>query len=78
MFFFETLIPHVKPTAIGIFYRPPNANDFLNIFSNDFQQIDCKTNKIYLPKTLISTYFKMENLSSKKISHINLKIPVLP
>ena len=46
--FFEILIPKVKPIAIGMFYRPPNANDFLNIFSNDFQQIDSKTNEIYL------------------------------
>ena len=48
IFFFEILIPKVKPIIIGIFYRPPNANDFLNIFSNDFQQIDSKTNEIYL------------------------------
>ena len=27
---------------------PPNENDFLNIFSNEFQQIDSKTNEIYL------------------------------
>ena len=76
--FFEILIPKVKPIAIRIFYRPPNGNDFLIIFSNDFQQIDSKTNEIIFSETLISTYFKMENLSSKKISHINLKVPVLP
>ena len=46
--FFEILILKVKPIAIGIFYRPPNENDFLNIFSNEFQQIDSKTNEIYL------------------------------
>ena len=46
--FFEILIPKVKPIAIGIFYRPPNENEFLNIFSNDFQQIDSKTHEIYL------------------------------
>ena len=46
--FFEIFIPKVKPIAIGIFYRPPNENDFLNLFSNDFQQIDSKTNEIYL------------------------------
>ena len=34
-FFFEILIPNVQHVAIGIFYRPPNANDFLNIFSNN-------------------------------------------
>ena len=48
MIFSKILILKVKPIAIGIFYRPPNENDFLNIFSNDFQKIDIKTNKIYL------------------------------
>ena len=76
--FFEILIPKVKPIAIGIFYRPPNANDFLNTFSNNFQQIDIKTTEIYLLGDLILTYFKMESLFSKKISHMNLKIPFLP
>ena len=46
--FFKILIPKVKPIAIGIFYRPPDENDFFNIFSKDFQQIDSKTNEIYL------------------------------
>ena len=46
--FFEILIPKVKPVAIGIFYRPPNGNEFFNIFSNSFQQIDSKTNEIFL------------------------------
>ena len=45
MFFFEILIPKVKSVANGIIYRPPNANDFLNTISNDFQN---KTNEIYL------------------------------
>ena len=42
-------IPKVKPIAIGIFYRPPNENDFFNIFFIDFQHIDSKTNEIYVP-----------------------------
>ena len=46
--FLEILIPKVNPIAIGTFYRLPNANEFLRIFSNDFQQIDSKTNEIYL------------------------------
>ena len=39
-FLLEILIPKVKPTAIRIFYRPSNLNDFLNTFSKNFQQID--------------------------------------
>ena len=34
--FFEILIPKVKPIEIGIFHQPPNENDFLDIFSNEF------------------------------------------
>ena len=34
--FFEILLPKVKPIAIGILYRPPNVNNFLEILSNDF------------------------------------------
>ena len=48
MFFFEILIPKVKPIAIGIFDRSPNENDVLSLFSNEFQRIDSKTNEIYL------------------------------
>ena len=48
MFFFEILIPKVNPIAVGIFYRPSNENYFFNIFSNQFQQINSKTNEIYL------------------------------
>ena len=77
--FFEILVPKVKPIAIEIFYRPQGANDFLNAFSNNFQQSDNKTKmKFIFPDTLISTYFKMEILLKKKISHLNLKMPFLP
>ena len=76
--FFEILIPKVKPIAIRIFYRHPNENEFLNVFSNEFQQIDSRTNEIYFFGDFNTKLFKMENLSSKKISHMNLKVPVLP
>ena len=49
--FFEILIPKVKPTAIGIFYRPANANDFFNAFLNNFQQIDIKLLKFTFLET---------------------------
>ena len=71
-------MPKVKPIAIGIFYRSPDANDFFDIFSNDFHQIDSKTNEIYFLGDFNINLLQMENLSSKEISHINLKLPVLP
>ena len=45
---FEILITKVKPNAIGTFYRTLNANDILDIFLNNFQQIGYKTNEFYL------------------------------
>ena len=34
--FFLIILLKVKPIAIGIFYRPPIVNNFLEILSNDF------------------------------------------
>lgn len=75
MFYFKIIIPKVKSIANGIFYRTLNANDFLNTFSNNFND---KTNDIYLLEILIPTYFEMENSFSKKFSHINMRTPYLP
>ena len=38
--FFDLLIPKLKPLSIGIFYRPPNVNTFLETFLNDLKLID--------------------------------------
>ena len=46
--FFDILIPKVKPISIGIFYRPPNVNNFLETFSNDLKQIDFNKNEVYI------------------------------
>ena len=77
VFFLEILIPKFKPIAIRIIYRPPNANDFLNIQTIS-SKLTKKLMKFIFSETLISIYFKLENLSSKKIRHMNVKIPVLP
>ena len=45
--FFDLLIPKMKPIFIGIFYRPPNANIFLESFINDLKQIDFKKSEAY-------------------------------
>ena len=37
----------MKPISIGIFYRPPNANNFLESFINDLKQIDFKKSEAY-------------------------------
>ena len=35
--FFDLLTPKLKPLSIGIFYRPPNVNTFLEAFANDLK-----------------------------------------
>ena len=37
----------MKPISIGIFYRPPNAKNFLESFINDLKQIDFKKSEAY-------------------------------
>ena len=51
---------------------------FFKCFQTSSSNLTAKPIKFIFSKTLISTYFKMENLSSKKISHVNLKVPALP
>ena len=45
--FFDLLIPKLKPLSIGIFYRPPNVNTFLETFAKDLKLIDLKENEVY-------------------------------
>ena len=45
--FFYLLIPKVKHILIGIFYRPPNVNAFLETLFNDLKHIDLYKNEVY-------------------------------
>ena len=45
--FFDLLIPKLKPLLIGIFYRPPNVNAFLETFVNDLELVDFKKTEVY-------------------------------
>ena len=73
MFFFEILTPKVRPIAIGIFYRPSNETDFLKIFSNEFQQIDSKTNEIYLLRDFNINLLQNEKFILKENQSYKLK-----
>ena len=73
MFFFEILTTKVRPIAIGIFYRPSNETDFLKIFSNEFQQIDSKTNEIYLLRDFNINLLQNEKFILKENQSYKLK-----
>ena len=45
--FFDLRIPKFKPLSIGILYRPPNVNSFLETFANELKIIDLKETEVY-------------------------------
>ena len=45
--FFDLRIPKLKSLSIGIFYRPPHVNTFLETFANDLKLIDLKETEVY-------------------------------
>ena len=52
--FFDLLIPKLKPLLIGIFYRLPNVNTFLETFVNNLKLIDLKKLKFIFLEILMS------------------------
>ena len=72
---FKIVIPKVKLIAVGIFYRHPNSNDFLNTFSNNFQKIDNKANEIYLLGDFNINLLQNGNLLLKSIVLKSVQFP---
>ena len=46
--YINLFIPKMKPILIGIFYRPPGQDNFLEILTNDLNLLDIGRNEIYL------------------------------
>ena len=46
--FIDILLPRTKPFTVGVFYRPPNNNDFLKEISKDFSKLLPETNDIFI------------------------------
>ena len=46
--FFEILFPNAQSITVGIFYRPPNQNTFLDIIQNDFHKLNTTKNEVYI------------------------------
>ena len=71
--FFLIPIPKVKPIALGIFYRPPNAEDFWKTFSNDLLQIYNKIKEIYLLRHFTINVLQNGKLILKENQSFELK-----
>ena len=46
--FIDILLPNSKPITVGIIYRPPNQNNFLELFSEQINNLDLEKNEIYI------------------------------
>ena len=45
---FDILLPKIKPITRGVFYRPPNQADFMNLIVEKFSNLNLTDNEIYL------------------------------
>ena len=45
---FDILLPKSKPITIGVFYRPPNQAEFIDLMVKKFSNLNLKDNEIYL------------------------------
>ena len=46
--FVDILLPKTKPFSIGVFYRPPSQNDFIDLVSEDFDKLLPEEKEIYI------------------------------
>ena len=75
--FFDILIPKTKPISIGIFYRRPNLNNFLELFSTDLKKLILLKMKLTSLAILTLISFKTISLFLKKIDLLILEILIL-
>ena len=71
--FFDLLIPWLKPLSIGIFYRPPNVNTFLETFANNLKLIDLRKLKFVFLDIVNDKFLLTENQS---LDFRNLNCPL--
>ena len=44
----DIFFPNAQAITVGIFYRPPNQNNFLDIIQNDFHKLNTTKNEVYI------------------------------
>ena len=55
---FGILLPKSKPITIGVFYRPPNQANFMELIVKSFSLLNLKDNEIYLLGDLTLIFYK--------------------
>ena len=77
--FFDILLPKTKPFTVGIFYRPPDKNQFLEQITDGFAKLNVATEDIFILGDMnINVMYKgMNLLKNKNITNKNNDIPLL-
>ena len=64
--FIKILLPKTKPFVVGIFYRPPNQNDFLDSVSSDFHKLFPEQNDVFILRDMnINSEFNGKSIFGK-------------
>ena len=45
---FDILMPKTKSITVGVFYRPPDQNNFLDTLKSDLEKLDLSNNDVFL------------------------------
>ena len=73
---FDLFNPKLLPLSIGIFYRPPNVNTFLETFVNHLKLIDLKQTEVYFLgdfniNVLVNDQFVLKENQSDDFRNLN-------
>ena len=59
--FFEILLPKTKPITIGIIYRPPDQNNFLQTLNENFAKLDTLKKELYILGDFNVNFYQNQN-----------------
>ena len=63
---FDILLPKLKPITIGVFYRPPNQGESMDLIVEKFSYLNLKDNEIYLLGDFNINSFSKRHIHSKR------------
>ena len=73
---FDILLPKSKPITIGVFYRPPNQANFMELIVKSFSLLNLKYNQIYLFGDFTNNLLQNRNYISNRKGLATCQKPV--
>ena len=75
--FIDIILPKSKPFTVGIFYRPPNKYNFLDLINEDFNKLNTENNDIFILGDMNINLFLNNKYAFNKNSHDVTACPLL-